>query len=351
MAPMTRFRADSEHVPLPFVKEYYAQRALLPGSFIISEAVFISQEAGGMRNVPGIYNEKQIAAWKEVTDAVHAKGSFIFMQIWALGRGADPDVLKEETGLDMLVAPSPIPNPTGNGTISRALEEEEIRKYISQFARAASNAIDAGFDGVEIHGANGYLVDQFTHDSTNQRTDDWGGSIQKRARFALEVTKAVADAIGPEKTAIRFSPYNVNLKMNSGDPVPQFTYLAEKLSELKLAYVHLVRTSIFDKLGTIFDVDFFLQAYKNASPTVVTGGWTGKSAKDALDTKYKSYDVMAGFGRPYISNPDLPFRIHENIPFVEWDRSTMYIPETRTGYTDYPYHEQFLKSVARLESQ
>jgi NADPH2 dehydrogenase len=352
MAPMTRYRADQKHVPLPYVKEYYSQRTVYPGSFVISEAVFISQHSGGMRNVPGIYTKQQTAAWKEITHAVHANQSFIFMQLWALGSAADLDILKEESGISTIAAPSPVPGFPGNGVPSRALEEIEIWGLIRQFSQAAKDAIDAGFDGVEIHGANGYLIDQFIHDSTNQREDGWGGSIEKRARFALEVTKAVANAIGPERTAIRLSPYQKNLRMICGDPVPQFTYLAEKLGELKLAYVHLVRSSSTVEPGTVvYDLDFFLKAYRNATPIILTGSWNGISALDALETKYKDFDIIAGFGRPYISNPDLPFRIREGIPFSYWDRSTMYLPDTPKGYIDYPYHWKFLRIMATPPSK
>jgi NADPH2 dehydrogenase len=355
MAPMTRFRANRQHIPSPWVKDYYEQRASYPGSLIVTEAAWVSPAAGGYRNVPGIYSAEQIAAWKEVTDAVHANQSFIFMQIWALGRAAELDVLKEETGLDHIVGPSPVPVTPGDGPIPRALEENEIWDVIGQFAQAARNAIEAGFDGVEIHGANGYLVDQFAQDLVNQRMDDWGGSIEKRARFPLEVAKAVANAIGPERTAIRLSPYNRYLNESLGNPVPQFTYLAEKLSELKLAYVHIIRSHSprvpLPGPPLIYDLDFFVQAYRNASPLIITGTWDASSAREALDTKYKGYDIIAGFGRPYISNPDLIFRIREDIPFAPLDRSTLYAPETPKGHIDFPYHEKFQEYVQILREK
>lgn len=173
MAPLTRFRADEMHVQLDFAQEYYAQRASVPGTMLVTEATFISPRASGYPNVPGIYNKAQIAAWKKITDAVHAKGSFIWCQLWALGRAAKGDVLRKESG-DRVLSSSAISIGEGR-SIPEAMTEEEIWGFISDYATAARNAIEAGFDGVEIHGANGYLVDQFTQDTCNHRTDEWGG--------------------------------------------------------------------------------------------------------------------------------------------------------------------------------
>ncbi|KAK3079676.1 Chanoclavine-I aldehyde reductase fgaOx3, partial [Coniosporium uncinatum] len=206
MAPLTRFRADDNHVQLPFVKEYYSQRASVPGTLLITEAAFITPRGGGMNNVPGLYNDAQLKAWKEITDAVHAKGSYIFCQLWALGRAANPKVLKKE-GCDF-VSSSAV-GMSDNSPVPRAMEEQEILQFIDEYAEAAKRCIEiAGFDGVEIHGANGYLVDQFTQDTCNKRTDSWGGSIEKRARFGLEVAKAVTKAVGVERTGMRLSPWS-----------------------------------------------------------------------------------------------------------------------------------------------
>jgi len=206
LAPLTRCRASDEHVPLPFVADYYAQRGSFPGTLLITEATFIAAKAAGSRNVPCIWNEAQIQGWKHVTDAVHKKGSFIFMQQWALGRSASDEVLKEELGPDAGVKSSSDIPIAGKDTPT-PLTEAEIEEYFELSAQAAKNAIAAGFDGVEIHGANGFLVDQFTQDTANKRTDKWGGSVENRARFGIEVAKAVVNAIGAERTAIRLSPY------------------------------------------------------------------------------------------------------------------------------------------------
>ncbi|KAJ5514632.1 Aldolase-type TIM barrel [Penicillium fimorum] len=345
MAPMTRFRADDNHIPLPFVKDYYAQRASVPGTLLITEATFISARAGGYPNVPGIYNDAQIAAWKEVTDAVHAKGSHIYMQLWALGRVASPDLLKSEGGLD-LVSSSATPA-SADAPTPRALSETEIHEWIADYAQAARNAIAAGFDGVEIHAANGYLIDQFNQDTCNKRTDAWGGSVEGRAKFAIEVSRAVIEAVGADRTGIRFSPWSTFQGMRMKDPKPQFEYLATQMAKLGLAYAHVVESTIVGNadVEAVDQLDFFLRAYGKASPVIVTGGYKADSAAQAADVKYADYDTIIGIGRPFISNPDLPFRIQKGIPFVPYDRDTFYVPKDPKGYTDYEFSAEFQKTI------
>ncbi|KAJ5641697.1 Aldolase-type TIM barrel [Penicillium lividum] len=340
LAPLTRFRADDNHVPLPFVKEYYAQRASLPGTLLVTEATLISARAGGYPNIPGIYNEAQIAAWKEVTDAVHAKGSYIYLQIWALGRVAPPDGLKT---MGDFVPVSSSATPFDGGAVPHALTESEIQEWIQDYAQAAKNAIAAGFDGVEIHGANGYLIDQFTQDTCNKRTDSWGGSVENRARFALEVTKAVAEAVGADRTGIRLSPFSIFQGMRMEDPVPQFTYLAEQLKSYKLAYAHVVEARIAGnaEIEASEKLDFFFNAYEKASPVMVAGGYKPDSAREAVDAVYKDYDVLIAFGRSYITNPDLPFRVKSNVPLTPYDRDMFYRPKDPVGYIDYEFSAEF----------
>ena len=340
MAPMTRFRADDAHVPLPFVKDYYAQRASVPGTLIVTEATIVSPRAGGYPNVPGIYTEEQIAAWRGVVDAVHAKGSYIYLQLWALGRVAMPDVLKQD-GCDM-VSSSAVPAGSGY-PVPRELTEEEIKGFIGDFTQAAKNAMAAGFDGVEIHGANGYLIDQFNQDTTNQRTDSWGGSIEKRARFALETIKAVVDVAGANRTAIRYSPWGTFQGMRMAEPMPQFAYLARKTAEFKLAYVHLVESRIPDNADakSTDQLEFFIDAYAAASPIIIAGGFKTDSAKDAVDKQYKNSDIIIAFGRPFITNPDLPFRVQKEIPFRPYEREHFYVPKEPKGYLDYDFSEEF----------
>ncbi|PNP54664.1 hypothetical protein THARTR1_05221 [Trichoderma harzianum] len=333
MAPMTRYRADDHHVPLPTVKEYYAQRTAVPGSLAITEATFITQKAGGYHNVPGIYTQEQIDAWKDVVDAVHEQGSYIYLQLWALGRAAKAEVLKEESGAD-LVSASDIAE--ANGVKPRPLTEKEILEYIQDFTQAAKNAVAAGFDGVEIHGANGYLLEQFLQEFTNKRTDAWGGSIENRARFTLEVTKSVVAAIGADRTAIRFSPFADFLGDLDYDPVPQYLYLVEQLRPFNLAYVHFVESR---EKGN--DLTPIIKAYGNAGPVLVAGGFGLESSKKAVDEEYKDYDVVVAIGRPYTSNPDLPFRFKEGIELVPYQRETFFTPKLDKGFLDFPFSEQF----------
>lgn len=340
MAPLTRYRADDQHVQLDIAQEYYTQRASVPGTLLITEATFISPRASGYRNVPGIYSKAQIAAWKKITDAVHAKGSFIWCQLWALGRAAKEEVLQEESG-DKVVSSSAVPIAEG-WSVPHALTEEEIRGFIGDYAVAAKNAIEAGFDGVEIHGANGYLVDQFTQDTCNHRTDAWGGSIEKRARFGLEVAKAVVDAVGAERTAIRLSPFSKFQAMKMADPIPQFTYLAKGLKELKLAYLHVVEARISGNadVETTEKVDFLVNLWGKTSPVFIAGGFKPDSAKRAVE-EYKDHDIVVVFGRYFISNPDLPFKIKKGIPLTPYNRDTFYKVGSTEGYTDYPFSKEF----------
>lgn len=249
---MTRLRADQSHLPLPSVKEYYEQRASVPGSLIVTEATVISPRHGGYPNVPGIYNDSQVAAWKEVTDAVHNKGSYVYLQLWALGRAANPAFLSQ--GGHPLLSASDAPMKSAfNDEIHqpRAMTEKEIHDSISDFRNAAKNAIRAGFDGVEIHGANGYLVDQFLQDVSNTRTDKWGGSITNRSRLAVEITRAVVAEIGNQRTAIRLSPWSRYQGMRMGDPIPQFSDVVRQLAQFQLAYLHACEPDARDNDGDL----------------------------------------------------------------------------------------------------
>ncbi|KAJ6099794.1 NADH-dependent flavin oxidoreductase [Penicillium canescens] len=344
MAPLTRFRSNEDYVPIPAAKEYYTQRASVPGTLIIAEATYISPKAAGYPNAPGIWSAEQIARWKEITDSVHAKGSFVFLQIWALGRSSDPENLKAN-GFDF-VSSSPVPIQK-NDPIPRELSETEIREYIDDFAQAGRNAISAGFDGVELHGANGFLIDQFTQDTSNQRTDSWGGSIENRSRFAVEVTRAMVDAIGAGRVAIKLSPWSADQGMRMNGLKEQFTHLISQLKHLKLAYLHLTnpRVSIEDEPlvpaeETATDENApFIQAWGNVSPVLLGGGYSADSAKRAVDVEYQDQDIGTVFGRFFISNPDLPLRAREDIPFTPYDRDTFYTPLSEKGYVDYPFHE------------
>ncbi|MCJ1402331.1 Chanoclavine-I aldehyde reductase fgaOx3 [Xylographa trunciseda] len=346
MAPLTRFRANDAHVPLPMATEYYEQRASVPGTLLITEATFISPRASGSDNVPGIYSAAQIAQWKEITAAVHAKHSYIYLQLWALGRAADPDVLAAE-GYDY-VSSSATPM-SASAPTPRALTDDEIHGFIADYAAAATNAIAAGFDGVEIHAANGYLIDQFTQDTCNQRSDGWGGSVAKRARFGVEIARAVVAAVGAHRTGIRLSPFSTFQGMRMADPEPQFAHLVRELKALRLAYLHVVESRISGNadVETTEKIDFLVDEWGATSPVLLAGGFTPESAKRAVEEEYKG-DVAVVFGRYFISNPDLPFRVLRGLGLEKYDRDTFYAKGSPKGYVDYPFSKEWEAEKGRL---
>lgn len=337
MAPLTRYRANEDNVPLPIVKEYYKQRASVPGSMIITEGTFISPQAGGFANVPGIWDEAQISAWREITDAVHENGSFIVCQLWAIGRAAKADILAK-TG-NKVTSASDLPIDDQSATPS-PLSEEGIQSFIADYAKASRNAMSAGFDAVEIHGANGYLCDQFLQDVSNKRTDRWGGSIGNRARFGFEVAKAVAAEIGADRTGYRVSPWSPFQAMKMEDPIPQFSYLAQQLGGLNLAYLHIVQARISGAETLEVEtesVDFLLDIWKGTSGVaILAGGFTPESGAETAE-KYKDVPVAVAFGRSFLSNPDLPYRIQNSVGLNAYNRATFYTPESPVGYIDYPF--------------
>ncbi|KAE8345043.1 hypothetical protein BDV24DRAFT_171010 [Aspergillus arachidicola] len=342
MAPMTRIRADNQHVPLDIVREYYAQRASVPGTLLISEGTFISERAGGTEHVPGIWTDAQIKQWKTITDAVHQKGSFIYCQLWALGRAANEQVLAK-SGYEV-ISSSAIPM-ADSKPVPRPLSEEEIQEWIQDYARAAENAIAAGFDGVEIHGANGYLCDQFLQDNCNKRTDRWGGSVQNRSRFGLEVAKAVASVVGPDRTGYRISPWSRFQGMRMDDLQPQFSHLAQHLDQLRLAYLHIVEPRISGSLtveAASEDNTFLFDAFKRGV-LILAGGFMPESAESVLAGPH-SERVAIGFGRHFLANPDLPFRIARGLQFNKYERATFYTPESPLGFADYPFSPEFISS-------
>lgn len=351
MGPMTRLRADASHVPHDIVAEYYSQRAS-KGGLLITESTFISHASTGRDpNAPGVYTSAQIDGWRKVTDVVHEKGGFIFMQMWHVGRAAKPPVL-EAQGLDM-VSSSAVPMPLKDGetfATPRPMTEDEIWQCIADFAQAAKNAIAAGFDGVEVHGANGYLVDQFTQDTCNHRTDQWGGNIENRSRFCVEVVKAVCEAIGADRTAVRLCPFGDFQGMGMKNPIPQFTDLISKLRGLPLAYLHLIEPRVSGNVDRqVRDsekekLDFCFRAWNKAGPVLLAGGFTAESARKAIEEQYTDEDVAIVFGRHFISNPDMVFRVLNDIPLAKYDRSTFYKAESSEGYVDYPYSNEWRQS-------
>ena len=339
LAPLTRFRCDENHVPLPMVTEYYTQRAQVPGTLLITDATIIAPQAAGYPGIPHIHSQEQIDGWKKVTASVHEKGSKIYMQLWALGRAADAGYLKKN-GRDV-VSSSDVA--FEGGAKPRALSEDEIKEFIGLYAQAAKNAIEAGFDGVEIHGANGYLIDQFTQTTCNKRTDSWGGSVENRCRFALEVTKAVVAAVGKERTAIRLSPYSSfqGMKMPQPDIRETFSYLVGELKKEQLAYLHMTESRVdgnADHLDATDSLNWLVKIWDHTSPVVIAGGFTPESAVEHVEGEYKDYDVIIAFGRYFISNPDLVKRVHDAKPFRPYNRALFYNAGEAKGYTDYEAH-------------
>ncbi|KAK7754382.1 hypothetical protein SLS62_003675 [Diatrype stigma] len=332
MAPLTRF-------------QHYEQRACVPGTLLITEATLISARGAGSSNVPGIWSEAQVAGWRRVTDAVHAKGCKIYCQVWHQGRAGSVEHLAKYGG--RLLSSSAVPL-SPDGETPAEMSEQDIQDVIEDFVTAAKNAIAAGFDGVEIHGANGYLLDQFLQDTCNKRTDRWGGSIENRSRLHIEVTKAIIGAIGADKTGIRLSPYSDFQEMLMEDPDPTFRYLTEQLKVLGLAYLHLVEARISGNVdagcGGERTVRWMVELWANVSPVLIAGGFTAESAKTAVDETYKDYDVAIVFGRYFVSNPDLVFRIQSGVPLDKYDRTTFYIPKSPVGYIDIPFSQQFQAS-------
>lgn len=327
--------------------EYYEQRSCTPGTLIISEATLISRNAAGAKNAPGIWSNAQVSAWKDITDAIHAKGCKIFCQLWHQGRAGKQDIL-EEAGSKLFSSSAIAVSPDFN--TPTAMTEEDITRVIGDFVAAARNAIAAGFDGVEIHGANGYLADQFLQDTCNQRTDRWGGSLRNRVRFHIEVLLSVIAAVGADKTAVRLSPYSDFLGMLMDNPEPTFQYLLEEIKPMGLAYLHIIEARIRGnddaECGAQKTVKWMVEQWDNATPVLLAGGFTAKSAEEAVDYIYNSYDVVIVFGRYFVANPDLVFRIKSGVRLDKYERTYFYTPGMAKGYIDYPFSHQFTTTRA-----
>ena len=334
MAPLTRNRAGPGFVPGELAAAYYAQRA--SAGLLIAEATQISQQGQGYQDTPGIYTQAQIDGWRKVTDAVHAKGGRIFLQLWHVGRVSH--VALQANGAAP-VAPSAIRANTktfvNNGfvevSVPRALALDELPGIVEDFRKAAENAIAAGFDGVEIHGANGYLLDQFAKDGANVRTDAYGGSIENRARLMLEVTAAVVDEIGAERTGIRISPVSPANGVTTTDPQAQFDYIVDRLNGLGIVYLHVIEGATGGPRDTApFDFGSLRRRFGNTY--MANNGYDLELATSHL-AEGKA-DLFA-FGRPFIANPDLVKRLKTGAPLAAFNPATLY-GGGAAGYTDYP---------------
>ena len=334
MAPLTRNRAVAGMVPSPLAVEYYGQRA--SAGLLITEASQISQQGQGYQDTPGIYSKEQVAGWRKVTERVHGRGGRIFIQIWHVGR-ISHTTLQPNGGAP--VAPSAI-RAKGKtfvgGTFTdisepRALALEEIPGIVDDFRRATVNAIEAGFDGVEIHGANGYLLDQFAKDGANKRTDAYGGSIENRARLMLEVTKAVASEAGPERTGIRISPVTPSNDISDSNPQPLFEHIVDHLNALKLVYIHVIEGATGGPRDVAsFDYGSLRKLFNGAY--IANNGYDFALANKVLTAN--EADLIA-FGKLFIANPDLVERLRRGAPLNAPDKATFYGGDAK-GYTDYP---------------
>jgi N-ethylmaleimide reductase len=334
MAPLTRNRAVEGFVPSPLATEYYGQRA--SAGLLITEASQVSQQGQGYQDTPGIYSKEQVAGWRKVTDRVHERGGRIFIQLWHVGRISHTS-LQVNNGAP--VAPSAI-RAKGKtfvgGTFAdvsepRALALEEIPGIIESFKHATANALAAGFDGVEVHGANGYLLEQFAKDGTNKRTDAYGGSIENRAKLMLEISKVVAAEAGADRTGIRISPVSPANDISESNPQALFDYIVDQLNALKLTYIHVIEGATGGARDFApFDFGSLRKRFKGAY--IANNGFDFDLATKTLAADQA--DLIA-FGKPFISNPDLVERLQRGAPLNEYDKNTFYGGGAK-GYIDYP---------------
>ena len=347
MAPLTRLRSEPGDLPGELMVHYYTQRASR-GGLIIAEATPVSRQGYGYAKAPGIYADEQIAGWRKVTDAVHAKGGRIMLQLWHVGRQSHPDL---QPGGEAPVAPSALLaegeayTETGpvEFTMPRALTLSEIPDIIETFRTASQRALQAGFDGVEIHGANGYLPDQFLQDGSNNRTDVYGGSIENRARFLLEVTDAAISVWGGERVGVRIAPSGTYGSMVDSNPENTFGYVAKQLDRRGLAYLHVIEPRI-KGIELIVENQAPIAARhirpKYKGTIIAAGGFDRKSAEAILESG--DADLVA-FGRFFISNPDLPERFRIGAPLAPYNRNLFYGGDGR-GYTDYESYPESLSA-------
>jgi N-ethylmaleimide reductase len=349
MAPLTRMRADrSSFAPRPLNAEYYAQRAT-PGGLLVAEASPVMVTGRGNPGTPGIYSDAQIEGWRGVVDAVHAKGGLIFLQLWHVGRVSHSSF---QPGGALPVAPSAVPI-TGEGMLAmtadgkmvpyetpRALETAEVGQVVEAFRQAAANAKEAGFDGVEIHGANGYLLEQFLQSRSNLRDDRYGGSIENRARLLVEIAQGAIEVWGANRVGVRLSPYGIANGSGEADPMPLYTHVVKALDALGLAYLHFIepRSSGAGRAEVNWQnvpsaMVLFRPIWRGV--LIAAGGFTGETAEAVIAQGHA--DAIA-FGRIFISNPDLPSRLRNGFPLTPYNRATFYGGEA-AGYTDYRVHD------------
>jgi N-ethylmaleimide reductase len=343
MAPLTRMRTEVDFIPNDLMVEHYSQRAT-KGGYIVAEGTVISETGHGYYGAPGIYTDAHVEGWKRVTEAVHAKGGIIFDQLFHVGRQSHNSL---QPGNASPIGASVVPfedfvyTPTGwlPADINRAATTEEVKQLVEDYRQAAIRAKEAGFDGVELHGANGYLVDQFLQDGSNQRTDIYGGSIENRVRFMLEIVEALVSVWGADKVGVRVGPSGTFASMFDSDPIALFGYAAEELNKFNLAYLHIIEPRI---KGAVEEVEGLepvaaMHLRKIFKGTIIAAGGFDFEKGNAIIEKGNA-DLVA-YGRHFIANPDLVHRFKSGFELNEYDRDTFYAGDAR-GYNDYPvYHE------------
>ncbi|KAJ9560768.1 hypothetical protein OSB04_005928 [Centaurea solstitialis] len=341
LAPLTRQRSWG-NVPQPHAILYYSQRTT-KGALLISEATIVSETAQGYPETPGIWTKEQVMAWKPIVDAVHAKGGIFFCQIWHVGRvsntGFQPNGQVPISSSDKELTPQIRGNVLGVAQFSppRKLTTEEIPLVVNDFRLAARNAIEAGFDGVEIHGAHGYLIDQFLKDEINDRTDQYGGSLENRCRFALEIVEAVVNEIGADRVGIRLSPFANYMESGDSNPKALGLYMAESLNAYGILYCHMVEPRM-KTVGEMVECPHSLVPMRKAfNGTFISAG--GYDMEDGNKAVSENRTDLVAYGRWFLANPDLPKRFELKAPLNMYDRSTFYTPDPVVGYTDYPFLE------------
>ncbi|PKA66746.1 Putative 12-oxophytodienoate reductase 11 [Apostasia shenzhenica] len=339
LAPLTRERSFG-NVPQPHAILYYSQRAS-NGGLLIAEATGVSDTAQGYPSTPGIWTKEQVEAWKPIVNAVHEKGGIFFCQIWHVGRVSNyefqPNGQAPISCTDKRLSPIIGANGIKISTFAppRRLSTEEVATLVNDFRLAAKNAIEAGFDGVEIHGAHGYLIDQFLKDQVNDRTDRYGGSLENRCRFALEVVEAVVNEVGADRVGIRLSPFAAYSEAGDSNPEALGLYMVNSLNKYGILYCHMIEPRMI-KVGDRVETPHSLLTMRKAfrGTFIVAGGYNREEGNNAIAS---SYADLVAYGRVFLANPDLPQRFKLNAPLNKYNRDTFYLPHPAVGYTDYPF--------------
>lgn len=334
LAPMTRNRSYG-NVPQPHAVLYYTQRTTA-GGLLITEATGVSDTAQGYPETPGIWTKEHVEAWKPIVKAVHDKGGIIFCQIWHVGRVSTYDLQPNGQAPISCTDKGITPGLDGvDWSPPRRLRIDEIPGIVNDFRISARNAIEAGFDGVEIHGANGYIIEQFMKDGVNDRSDEYGGTLENRCRFALEVIKAVVDEIGADKTSLRISPFTDFMETTDSDPVALAVYIANAINKYNLIYFHIIEPRMI-KVDGKYEIPYGLQPIRDVfkGTLIASSGYTREPGNKVIEDGYAD---LVSFGRWFLANPDLPKRFELDAPLTKYDRHTFYTQDPVIGYTDYPF--------------